>query len=158
MDNKYWRSENELEDGIDGITRPTPYKVLKQPVLTEAQINKAQEDFTNYFYCPVCGKKSLIKDAVIKRYILNKSIGLGNAAMPGWMKISASTDSCYIRVCPQCETKRLPNDVFVRAYEGNAIENRKGKIRAVENSGCMVIMVSIVGFASLACWIVCLII
>ena len=155
MDNKYWRSENELDDGIDGVTKPFPYEVRKQPVLTEAQISKERVDFTNYFYCPVCGKKSLIKDAVIKKYILDRSFGLGNAAMPGWMKISASTDYCYIRVCPQCEAKILPNDVIVRAYEGNAIENRKGKIRAAENSGsgCMVLVGTIITAVSAACWI-----
>lgn len=156
MDNKYWRSENELEEGIYGIKRPTPYEVFEQPDLTKEQTNKAQEDFTKYFYCPVCGKKSLIQDAVIKRYILNKSFGLGNAAMPGWMKISASVDSCYIRVCTQCETKRLSDDALFRAYDGNAIETRKGKIRAAENSGCMV--AAIFSIASIACWIVCLII
>ena len=117
-------------------------------------------EIEKYFYCPVCGKKSLIKDAVIKKYILNKSFGLDNAAMPGWMKISASTDSCYIRVCPQCETKTLSDDAFFKAYEGNAIENRKGKIRAAENSGsgCMVLVGTIITIASAACWVVCLII
>ena len=70
MDNKYWRSENELDDGIDGVKRPIPYEVRKQPQLTEAQINKEQADFTNDFYCPVCGKKTLIKGAVIRRYTL----------------------------------------------------------------------------------------
>ena len=58
MDNKYWRSENELDDGIDGVTKPFPYEVRKQPVLTEAQISKERVDFTNYFYCPVCGATS----------------------------------------------------------------------------------------------------
>lgn len=115
-------------------------------------------EIEKYFYCPVCGKKSLIKDAVIKRHILNKSFRLGNAAMPGWMKISASTESCYIRVCPQCEMKNLPNDAFVRACEGNAIENRKGKIRAAENSGCMVMVTTIITAVSAACWILCMII
>lgn len=158
MDNKYWRSENELDDGMDGVKRPIPYGILKQPDLTEAQINKEQEDFTKYFYCPVCGKKSLIKDAVIKKYILNRSFGLGNAAIPGWMKISASTDSCYIRVCPDCEVKKLPNDAFIKAYEGNAIENRKGKIRAAEKSGCVVLVGSIITAVSAACWLVCLIV
>ena len=160
MDNKYCRSENELDDGIDGVKRPIPYEVRKQPNLTEAQISKEQVDFTNFFYCPVCGKKSLIKDAVIKKYILDRSFGLGNAAMPGWMKISASTDYCYIRVCSDCEAKKLPNDAIFRAYEGNAIENRKGKIRAAENSGsgCMVLVGTIITVASAACWVVCMII
>ena len=160
MDNKYWRSENELDDGIDGVKRPIPYEVRKQPNLTEAQVSKEQVDFTNYFSCPVCGKKSLIKDAVIKRHILNKSFRLDNAAMPGWMKISASTEYCYIRVCSDCEAKKLPNDAIFRAYEGNAIENRKGKIRAAENSGsgCMVLVGTIITVASAACWVVCMII
>ncbi len=156
MDNKYWRAENELEEGFYGIKEPTPYEVSKQPDLAEAPISKTQEDFTKYFYCPICGKKALIKDAIIRRHVLNKSFGLGNAAMPGWMKISVSVDACYIRVCPQCENKGLSKDAFFRAYDGNAIENRKGKIRAAENSGCMVILASIAGIASIACWMICL--
>jgi predicted RNA-binding Zn-ribbon protein involved in translation (DUF1610 family) len=160
MDNKYWRSENELDDGIDGVKRPIPNEVRKQFNLTETQIKKEQLDFTNYFYCPVCGKITLIKDAVIRRYTLNKSLGLRNAAMPGWMKISASVDYCYIRVCPQCEAKPLSDDAFVRACDGNAIENRKGKIRAAENSGsgCMVLVGTIIAAVSAACWLVCLIV
>lgn len=116
-------------------------------------------DSENYFYCPVCGKKTLIKDAVIRKYTLNKSFGLDNAAMPGWMKISASVDYCYIRVCPQCEAKPLSDDAFVRASDGNAIENRKGKIRAAENSGsgCMVLVGTIITAVSAACWILCMI-
>lgn len=150
MDNKYWRAENELEEGIYGIKRPTPHEIFKKPDLTEEQINKAQENFKKYFYCPVCGKKSLIEDAVIKRYILNKFFGLGNAAMPEWMKISASMESCYIRVCPQCEMKKFSDDVFVRAYDGNAIETRKGKIRAAENSGCMGMIAMIATMAAVS--------
>lgn len=117
-------------------------------------------DSEKYFYCPFCGEKALIKDAVIKKYILSKSFGLDNAAMPGWMKISASTDSCYIRVCSQCEAKTLSNDVLVRACNGNAIENRKGKIRAIENSGsgCMILVGTVITAVSAACWILCLII
>jgi hypothetical protein len=78
--------------------------------------------------------------------------------MPGLMKISASTEYCYIRVCPDCEAKKLPEDAIFRAYDGNAIENRKGKIRAAENSGCMVIAGAIITIASVACWIVCFIV
>jgi len=152
MDNKYWRSENELGEGIDGIKGPTPYEVSNQPKLTGALTNKVEEDFTKYFYCPVCGKKSLINDAVTRRFILNRSFGLDNALMPGWMKIKASTEACYIRVCPQCETKRLPDDAFFRAYDGNAIETRKGKIRAAENSGCIVLLTVTTALSSLACW------
>lgn len=158
MDNKYWKSENELDEGIDGINGPRSYEVHKHSDLTEIQANKAQEDFTNYFYCPICGKESLLKEAVIRKLVLNRSFGFRNAAMPGWMKISASEESCYIRVCPQCETKRLPEDVFERSYVGNAIETRKGKIRAAENSGCMVFLATIVGIASLACWMLGIII
>lgn len=126
--------------------------------LNSFESDMVSAEIEKYFYCPVCGKKSLIKDAVIKKHILNKSFRLDNAAMPGWMKISASAESCYIRVCPDCEAKKLPNDAFIKAYEGNAIENRKGKIRAAENSGCMVLVGTIITAVSAACWVVCLII
>lgn len=136
------------------------YKVRQEDgnYLNSFESDMISAEIEKYFYCPVCGKKSLIKDAVIKRYILNKSFGLDNAAMPGWMKISASTDSCYIRVCPQCETKTLSDAVFVRACDGNAIETRKGKIRAAKNSGCMVLMGAIITAISAACWILFLMI
>lgn len=61
-------------------------------------------------------------------------------------------------MCPDCEAKKLPNDAFIKAYEGNAIENRKGKIRAAENSGCMVLVGAIITAVSTACWLICLIV
>ena len=126
--------------------------------LNSPESDMISAEIEKYFYCPVCGKKSLIKDAVIKRYILNKSFGLKPAAMPRWWKISTSVEYRYIRVCPQCKGEKLPDDVYVRAYEGNAIENRKGKIRAAENSGCMVLVGTIITAVSAACWILFLMI
>ncbi len=128
--------------------------------LNSPESDMISAEIEKYFYCPVCGKKSLIKDAVIRKYMMSKSFRLDNAAMPGWMKINASADYCYIRVCPQCEMATFSNETLFRACEGNALEYRKGKIRAAENSGsgCMVLVGTIITVLSAACWILCLII
>ena len=151
------RIKGTIESVPDGLIEIF-YKVRLEDgnYLNSPEDDIVSAEIEKYFYCPVCGKKSLIKDAVIKRHILNKSFRLKPAAMPRWWKLSTSVEYRYIRVCPLCKDEKLPNNVYIRAYEGNAIENRKGKIRAAENSGCMVILASIAGIASLACWMICL--
>ena len=175
MVNKYWDPKykdlinrveawNALEGGFYHNKQLRGYNNYKWYDLSEAQIEaqieKAQADFKEYFYCPRCGRKSHIAEAIVKRKIISSSFKLDNAAMPGWMKIKASSESCYIRLCPECaeKTGNISLKEYIRAYDGNAIENRKGKIRAAENSGCMVIAGAIITIASAACWIVCLII
>ncbi len=144
----------------DGVRERIFYKVRLEDgnYLKSPESDMISAEIEIYFYCPVCGRKTLIKDAVIRKYLQNKSFRLDNAAMPGWMKISASADYCYIRVCPQCEMATISNETLVRACSGNALEYRKGKIRAVENSGCMLLVGSIITVLSAACWILFLII
>ena len=167
MVNKYWGSEyvdiiervrawNDLEKGTYGEKGPRGYRDFKWYDLTEAQIdaqiNKAQDDFRNFFYCPVCGRKSLIKDAVVKRKVIDHSFKLDNAVMPGWMKFQASSDSLFIRVCPECATKNISDGVLGRAFEGNAIETNSKRTQAEANSGClgMIAMIATMAAASVA--------
>ena len=120
MINKYWDPKydalieqvhawNALEGGYYEDLNLRAYKNYKWMDLSEAQmeeeIRRVQADLQKFFYCPICGRKSLLKDAVIKRKILNSSLKLDNAAMPGWMKINASSESCYMRLCPECAAK-----------------------------------------------------
>lgn len=174
MVNKYWDPKyseligrveawNALEEGIYDNEDLRAYKSYKWHDLSEAQmeaqIEKAKADFEKYFYCPDCEKKSLIKDSVVKRKVMNTSFRLDNAAMPGWMKIQASTESCRLRFCPECANKtseRLTDREFSRAYDGNAFVGFDKKGQTSANSGCMVIAAAIITVVSAACWLVCL--
>lgn len=176
MINKYWDPKyselierveawNALEEGIYDNKDLRSYKSYKWHDLSEAQmeiqIEKAKADFEKYFYCPDCGRKTLKKDSVIKRKVMNASLKLDNAVMPGWMKIQASTESCRLRFCPECASKtydRLTDGEFSKAYDGNAFVGFDQKRQTSANSGCMVIAATIISVVSAACWIVCFII
>lgn len=121
MINKYWDPKysfliqrveawNALEGGYYDNKSLRFYKHYKWHDLSEAQIEaeigEALTDFKTYFYCPDCGRKMHIKDAVVKRKLMNMSINIGNAAMPGWMKIKTSGSSCYMRFCGECVKKK----------------------------------------------------
>lgn len=121
MINKYWNLEyafligrvrawSALEGGYYDNKSLRRYKDYKWHDLSEALINaeigKAFTGFKTYFYCPDCGRKMLIKDAVVKRTLMDSSMKIGNAAMPGWMKIETSGNSCYMRFCGECVKKK----------------------------------------------------
>lgn len=173
MINKYWDPKydalieqvhawNALEGGYYEDLNLRAYKNYKWMDLSEAQmeeeIRRVQADLQKFFYCPICGRKSLLKDAVIKRKILNSSLKLDNAAMPGWMKINASSESCYMRLCPECAAKgKIPDRALGTAYAGNAIVTNNSEIQANTSSGCMGVIAAVISMASLASWLVCLI-
>ena len=172
MANKYWgadysdlihrvRAWNDLENGTYDEKRRAIGKLdFEWYDFTEAQleakIDKVQEDFSKYFYCPICRRKTLLNDAVVRRKMMDSSIKLDPALMPGWWKIKASADYCYIRVCPSCSDKEISWEALSTAFDSNAIETRKGKIKAANNSaansGCMVLFAVATTLTSLSCW------
>lgn len=175
MINKYWDPKyselierieawNALEEGIYGNEDLRNYNSFKWYDLSEAQmeaqIEKAKADFDKYFYCPDCGRKFLIKDAVIKRKVINTSLKLDNAVMPGWMKIKASAESCRLRFCPECANKtyeNLTNREFCKAYDGNAFVGNIERKKVKENSSCLVTITAIISISCLSAWLICLI-
>lgn len=174
MVNKYWDPKysdliervsawNALEEGYYDNRQLRGYNDYKWHDLTEAQIeaqiNKAQSDFKKYFYCPRCGRKSLIEEAVTKRKVLNSSLKLDNALMPGWMKIQASSESTYIRLCPDCANKGGITTVaeLTRAFDGNAIAIIGERKPAEENAGCLATMATLITVSLVACCMECLI-
>ncbi len=169
MINKYWdtkyidlidrvRQWEALEEGSYDDKKIKGYIdddwIYLSEAQIEAKINKALNDFKIYFYCPRCRKKHLINEAVIKRKISNLSVGLGNAIMPGWMKIKASSDIMYIRLCPDCANngKEISNEDVYRAYYFNALATK----REIEkyNKGCLVTIAYIITVASVAFYLV----
>ncbi|WP_033147839.1 hypothetical protein [Prevotella sp. P6B1] len=175
MINKYWdpqyeelirrvRTWNDLEKGCYDINKPKAYTDLAWYDLSETQIEsmieKTQADFKKYFYCPTCGRKFLITDAIVKSKTNNFSIKLDNATMPGWMNIQASSESISIRVCPKCarHLDALSSINLIKAFDGNAIvlNNRKTKT-SKGNTGCLGFIAAIFAVATAACWIICLI-
>ena len=91
--------------------------------------------------------------------MLNSSLKLDNALMPGWMIIQASSESTYIRLCPDCANKGGITTVaeLTRAFDGNAIAT-KGEIKpAEENAGCLTTMATLITVSFAACCLVCLI-
>lgn len=169
MINKYWdpkysslveqvRAWNALEEGFyddKNLRRYNDYKWMDlSETQMETQISKAQEDFKKYFYCPICRRKSLIKDAVVRRKMMDSSIKLDNALMPGWMKIKASAEYWFIRVCPDCAEKSISVEALCRAYDGNALETNTKKRQTAANSGCMGMLSTLIGMISFASWLV----
>lgn len=170
MVNKYWDPKycdliervsawNALEEGYYDNHQLRGYNDYKWHDLTEAQIEaqitKAQKDFKKFFYCPRCGRKSIIEDAIIKRKVYNSSIKLDNALMPGWMKIQASSDSYYVRICPECAkvSDKISDVEFARAFDRNAIATNGERIHAEENSGCLAVVATLITVTCTACWI-----
>ena len=170
--NKYWDSKyldlldrvrewEALEQGsygkkrINGYINDGWYSLSEAQI--EAKINKVQNDIKKYFYCPRCGKKYLINEAIIKRKIIRHSFDLGNAIMPGWMKIKASADSMYIRLCPDCAKRNdISNEELYRAYFFNALATKKEIEK--NNAGCLAAIAYFITVASAACYLICLII
>lgn len=73
--------------------------------LNSIESDMVSAEIEKYFYCPVCGKKSLIKDAVIKRHILNKSFRLDNAAI-----LRMDENKCFRRVLLYQGVSRLRSE------------------------------------------------
>lgn len=164
MINKYWdpkyfdlifrvREWNALEKGSYDNVQLRRYEDFMFHDLTEAQIesqiNKALEDFKKYFYCPVCGRKSLIKDAVIKKET-SVSLKLKNAFMPGWWKIQTTSSSMYYRLCPEC-SKRKGKISYDKVYAGNAIPTEIEIIKANKKSGGLLLWVIFLIIVSAIC-------
>uniref|UniRef100_UPI0025FE9D6C hypothetical protein n=1 Tax=uncultured Methanobrevibacter sp. TaxID=253161 RepID=UPI0025FE9D6C len=125
----------------------------------ESQINKVEADLKKYFYCPKCGKKTQISSAVIKRKRINTRVNIDNAAMPGWMKLKATSEFSYIRFCPKCSdsTDNIYIREYVKAYDGNAIVNNIESKNTKRDSGCMSLITTIVSILCISVWFICLI-
>lgn len=102
-----WRA---LENGSYSDRKSSRIQTIEWGYLSEnqkeAQIKKTVSDFKLYFYCPDCGRKFLIKDAIVKRKVLSMSHKLNTAAAPGWFKFQTSGEICNIRLCKECAKKR----------------------------------------------------
>ena len=139
-----------LEGGYYNDKQLRDYNNHKWESLSESQmeteIAKAQAGFKSYYFCPDCGRKFLIKDAVIKRKLVNTSLKLDNAAMPGWMKITASSESYYIRFCSSCSngTNKISYMDVAKAYDCNAIVNKRSNSPSDKGFGCFIIVVVII--------------
>lgn len=121
MINKYWdpkysdlimrvQAWSALEGGYYDDKSLRRYKSYEWHNLSEEQmendIREALTGLKTYFYCPDCGRKLHIEDAVVKRKLMNLSFKLDNALMPGWMKIQTSRNSFYMRFCGECAKRK----------------------------------------------------